>query len=68
MIRPAYGMRFQRFFNKEGFSVLTAIDGEDAVRVLQKHEVGVVVTDLKCPGRWGRAFENCKNHFPDQSR
>ena len=23
--------------------------GEDAVRVLQKHEVGVIVTDLKMP-------------------
>ena len=38
-----------KILSKEGFSVLAAADGEEAVRVLQKNEVGVVVTDLKMP-------------------
>ena len=46
---PGIRDALSKILAREGFSVLTAIDGEDAVRVLQKHEVGVIVTDLKMP-------------------
>jgi len=34
---------------KEGYSILTAGDGEEAVATLQKREVALVLTDLKMP-------------------
>jgi two-component system response regulator HydG len=46
---PGIRDALSKILSKEGFKVLAAVDGEDAVRVLQKHEVGVVVTDLKMP-------------------
>ena len=46
---PGIRDALSKILSKEGFSVLAAADGEDAVRVLQKNEVGVVVTDLKMP-------------------
>jgi two-component system response regulator HydG len=46
---PGIRDALSKILSKEGFSVLAAADGEEAVRVLQKHEVGVVVTDLKMP-------------------
>ena len=51
VVDDAPGIRdaLSKILSKEGFSVLAAADGEDAVRVLQKNEVGVVVTDLKMP-------------------
>ena len=46
---PGIRDALSKILSREGFSVLAAADGEDAVRVLQKNEVGVVVTDLKMP-------------------
>ncbi|MEI6126740.1 MAG: response regulator, partial [Pseudomonadota bacterium] len=39
-----------KILSKEGFTVLTACDGEEAVKILQKHDVALVLTDLKMPG------------------
>lgn len=39
----------------EGFApqILTAVNGEDALRIMAEHEVGVVLLDLKMPGMDG---------------
>ena len=39
-----------KILDREGCRVLAAADGEDAVRLLQKHEVALVLADLKMPG------------------
>ena len=40
----------EKILQKEGYRVLTAADGEEAVRLLQKHDVALLLTDLKMPG------------------
>jgi len=42
-----------RFLKREGFCVSEATDGEEAWEFLQKHEVDVIVTDVKMPRRTG---------------
>ena len=39
-----------KIFQKEGFTVFTARDGEEAVKILQKKDIALVLTDLKMPG------------------
>ncbi len=34
---------------KEGYMVLTAGDGEEGINILQKNDIGLVITDLKMP-------------------
>jgi len=38
-----------KILKKEGFGVLAAGDGEEAVKILQKNEIAVVLSDLKMP-------------------
>ncbi len=38
-----------KILNKEGFNVFTAGDGEQAVKILQKNDIALVLTDLKMP-------------------
>ncbi|MCX8042778.1 MAG: sigma-54 dependent transcriptional regulator [Desulfobacterota bacterium] len=47
---PGIREALERILEKEGFSVLTASDGEEAVKLLQQHDVALVLTDLKMPG------------------
>ncbi len=43
----------QRIFKKEGYHVLTAGDGKQAMDVLRHHHVHVMLTDLVMPGMTG---------------
>jgi two-component system alkaline phosphatase synthesis response regulator PhoP len=45
--------------SKEGFAVLTATDGNDAIKQLSEHKVALVVLDIMMPGLDG--FEVCKH-------
>jgi len=45
-----------RIFEKEGVSTLSAPDGQKALELLRKPEVGVLVTDLMMPGLDGQAL------------
>jgi DNA-binding NtrC family response regulator len=38
---------------REGYSVVAALDGLDAIRILRMEEVGLVITDLRMPGADG---------------
>ncbi len=43
----------ERLFDKEGYEVLTAEDGDDALDILRDRSVNLVITDLKMPGTDG---------------
>jgi two-component system response regulator HydG len=45
-----------RIFQKEGVATLSARDGQEALELLRRPEVGVVVTDLMMPGVDGQAL------------
>jgi two-component system response regulator HydG len=45
-----------RIFQKEGVTTLGAANGQEALELLRKPEVGVVVTDLMMPGVDGQAL------------
>jgi len=45
-----------RIFQKEGVATLSAHDGQEALELLRRPEVGVVVTDLMMPGVDGQAL------------
>lgn len=47
---PGIREALEKILEKEGYRVLTAADGEEAVRLLQKHEIALLLTDLKMPG------------------
>jgi DNA-binding NtrC family response regulator len=39
--------------SKEGYSVLTARDGLEAIGILRRNELGLIITDLRMPGADG---------------
>jgi len=43
-----------RMLVDEGYPIVTAIDGVEAIEVLERSSIGVVVTDLKMPRMNGR--------------
>lgn len=43
----------QRVFNKEGFEVLEATDGREAVRKAEKEKPDIVLMDMRLPGMSG---------------
>ncbi|NKE72216.1 response regulator [Candidatus Manganitrophus noduliformans] len=43
----------QRVFNKEGFEVLEATDGKEAVRKAEKEKPDIVLMDMRLPGMSG---------------
>lgn len=47
---PGIREALAKILAREGFRVLTARDGEEAVTLLQKHDIALVLTDLKMPG------------------
>ena len=50
---------------KAGYQVLTADDGQNALDILEKQEVNVVVTDLKMPGLDGmEVLRQVQQKFP----
>lgn len=53
---PAHRESLRRIFERAGYEVLTAEDGESALRLLQKEPVNVVLTDLVMPRMDGQAL------------
>lgn len=53
---PGIREALSKILVKEGFTVLTAADGEEAVKILQKRDVALVLTDLKMPKVDGAAL------------
>ena len=47
---------FQAVLESEGYRVVTACDGEDALRVMDRHSVDLVVLDVMMPNMDGYAF------------
>lgn len=45
-----------RMLVEQGYAVITAIDGVEAIEVLERASIGVVVTDLRMPRMDGRAL------------
>jgi len=46
---PGIREAISKILQKEEYTVFTASDGEEAVKILQKNEIAVVLTDLKMP-------------------
>jgi response regulator RpfG family c-di-GMP phosphodiesterase len=54
------------FLGKNGFNVLVAADGEEAIRVLEREPVDVLLTDLNMPGVTGMDLvRHAHEHHPD---
>ncbi len=43
----------KKFLNQQGYDVATAASGDEALRVLQRHKVSVVLLDVRMPGKSG---------------
>ncbi|SPD74445.1 Response regulator receiver domain protein [uncultured Desulfobacterium sp.] len=55
----------QKLLAKKGYDVLTAISGEEALDNLTKHNVHVVILDVKMPGMDGvETLKAIKRRFP----
>lgn len=52
--------------SKEGYPVLTARDGIEAIAILRKESIGLVITDLRMPGADGlEVLRNAIRNDPD---
>ena len=43
----------KKFLNQQGYDVVTAASGDEALRVLQRQKVSVVLLDVRMPGKSG---------------
>jgi response regulator RpfG family c-di-GMP phosphodiesterase len=51
------------------YNILTAISGEEAINLLKKNEVNIIITDQRMPQMTGVEFlENILHEFPDPIR
>ena len=50
---PKITVLLYRFLIKEGFEVLTATDGEEALRIAQDNDIDLIVLDISMPGMDG---------------
>jgi len=54
-----------KLLSKRGYDILTALDGREALKTLESHDVNVAVLDVKMPGMDGIAvLKEIKNRFP----
>jgi len=54
-----------KLLSKKGYEVLTATSGTEALKLLEKHDVHVVILDVKMPGLDGVAtLKEIKKLFP----
>ena len=55
----------QKLLNKKGYDVLTASSGHEALEILEKKIIHVVVLDVKMPGMDGiETLKEIKSRFP----
>jgi len=40
----------EKFLKKEGYNTLIASCGEEAIEIIDSHQVDIVITDIKMPG------------------
>lgn len=58
-----------RLLRRDGYSLLTAANGPEALELLARHPVGVIVSDQRMPGMNGSEFlERAKDIRPDSVR
>jgi DNA-binding NtrC family response regulator len=54
-----------KLLNKRGYDILTALDGYEALKILETHNVHVAVLDVKMPGMDGISLlKETKKRFP----
>jgi response regulator RpfG family c-di-GMP phosphodiesterase len=59
----------KRLFRKESYQILTAESGEEGMRILDEHEVDLIISDLKMPLMNGVEFlAKAKEMKPDALR
>jgi CheY-like chemotaxis protein len=55
-----------KMLSLEGYNILTAVDGQDALEVVAKEKVDLVVSDMKMPRMDGfELLKNLRNNYPD---
>ena len=59
----------KRLFRKEGFALLTAASGADALKLLQDHPVHLIISDQRMPSMSGtELMAKVKDTYPDVIR
>lgn len=43
----------KEFFEQEGYQVITAVDGQAAIRVVKQQSIDLIIMDMKMPGMNG---------------
>jgi CheY-like chemotaxis protein len=62
---PVVGRSFDRVLSKKGYAVITAADGEEALRKIAAEDYDVVYTDIRMPGMDGvEVAERIKGERP----
>ncbi|MUM77927.1 response regulator [Pseudodesulfovibrio sp. F-1] len=61
---PILGAYFTELFEGNGFRVMVAADGEQAVVMARDHLPGLITMDLMMPGMDGRTAIRCLRHNP----
>jgi DNA-binding response OmpR family regulator len=63
---PGVRCLFETVLASEGYEVITAGDGEEAVRALREHACRAIVTDLVMPNREGlESIRSIRREFPE---
>ena len=59
----------KRLLRRDGYIILTALNGEEGYKILYENDVQLIITDQRMPGMSGTEFlEKVKNDFPDVIR
>jgi CheY-like chemotaxis protein len=59
---------YQRKFEEEGFSVVTAVDGEEGLAVIREHKPHIILLDLQMPVRDGVSVLKVLREDPELSK
>ena len=59
----------KRLFRRDGYRILTALNGEEGYKILCENDVQLIISDQRMSGMNGTEFlEKVKNNFPDVIR